>query len=109
MTSQPISMFIWESFNRPEQHSLCYGQDDVDFNKDETSKMIASTPKPAISTDSSLVNIRYHLHCDNANGSILAGSSVLLGDSLSPPFEACLNQNLIQQYYGLEFHHNGHT
>ncbi len=71
--------------------------------------MIASTPKTAVSTDSSLINIRYHLHRDNANGSILAGSSVLLGDSLCPPFEACSNQNLFQQYYGLKFQHDGHT
>jgi hypothetical protein len=105
---RPISAFIWEPFNRPE-HSLCHGCDDVNFNKDKTSKMIASTPKPAVSTDSSLINIKYHLHRDNANGSILAGSSVLLRDSLCPPFEACPNQNLFQQYYGLEFHHDGHT
>ncbi len=42
-TPRPISAFIWEPFNRPE-HSLCYGRNDVDFNKDKTSKMIASTP-----------------------------------------------------------------
>jgi hypothetical protein len=107
-TPWPISTFIWEPFDRTE-HSLCYGQDNFDFNKDETSKMITSTPKTAVSTDSSLVNIRYHLHHDNANGSILAGSSVLSGDSLCPPFEACPNQNLFQQYYSLEFHHDGHT
>ncbi len=71
--------------------------------------MIASMPKPAISTNSSHVHVKYHLHCDNTNGSILAGLSVLSGDSLCPPFEACPNQNLIQQYYGLEFHHDGHT
>jgi hypothetical protein len=71
--------------------------------------MIASTPKLAILTESGLVNIKYHLHHDNANGSILAGSSVLLGDSLCPPFEACPNHNLFQQYYGLKFHHDGHT
>jgi hypothetical protein len=34
---------------------------------------------------------------------------VLSGDSLCPPFEACPNRNLFQQYYGLEFHHDGHT
>jgi hypothetical protein len=108
MTPRPISAFIWEPLNRPE-HSLCYGCDDGNFNKDKTLKMIASTPKPANSTDSSLVNIKYHLHHDNANTSILAGSSVLSGGSLCPPFKACPNQNLFQQYYGLEFQHDGHT
>ncbi len=50
-TPQPISAFIWEPFNRPE-HSLCYGRDDVDFNKDETSKMIVTSPILAVSTNS---------------------------------------------------------
>ncbi len=107
-TPRPISAFIWEPFNRPE-HSLCYGKDDVNFNKDKNSTMIATTPKPAISTDSNHVHVKYHLHRDNANGSILAGSSVLSGDSLCPSFEACPNRNLFQQYFGLEFHHDGHT
>jgi hypothetical protein len=107
-TPRPISVFIWEPFNRPE-HSLCYGHDDGNFNMDKTSTMIASMPKPAISTDSSHVHVKYHLHHDNANSSILAGLSVLSGDSLCPPFEACPNQNLFQQYYGLKFHHDGHT
>ncbi len=34
---------------------------------------------------------------------------MLLGDSLCPPFEACPNQNLFQHYFGVEFHHDGHT
>ena len=46
----PIGSYLWEPFNRPE-HSLCFGQNDDNFNKDETSKMILSTPKPAILTD----------------------------------------------------------
>jgi hypothetical protein len=71
--------------------------------------MIASTPKIAVSTNSSLINIKYHLHHENANGSILASSSVLSGDSLCPTFEAFSNQNLFQQYYGHNFHHEGHT
>ncbi len=108
LLARPISSFIWEPFNRPK-HSLCYGCNDVDFNKDESSPMIASTPKPAVSTNCQFVNIKYHLHRGNANGSILAGSSVLSGESLCPPFEACPNQNLFQNYFGIEFHHDGHT
>jgi hypothetical protein len=43
------------------------------------------------------------------NCTILAGSSVLSGDSVCPPFETCPNQNLFQQLFGLELHHDGHT
>ena len=71
--------------------------------------MIVSTPKPAIPTNSPCVNIKYHLHCNDANGSILAGSPVLSTDSLCPPFDACPNQNMFQQFFGLEFHHDGHV
>jgi len=61
--------------------------------------MIVITPKPANSTDSNSVNIKYHLHCDDANGSITAGSSVLSTDSLCLLFDACPNQNLFQQFF----------
>ena len=71
--------------------------------------MIVSTPKPAIPTNSPCVNIKYHLHCNNANCSILAGSLVLSTDSLCPLFDACPNQNLFQQFFGLKFHHDVHT
>ncbi len=108
LLARPISLFIWEPFNRPE-HSLCYGCNDIDFNKDEPSPMIASMPKPAVSTNCQFVNIKCHLHRGNANSSILAGSSVLSGESLCPPFEACPNQNLFQHYFGIKFHHDGHT
>jgi hypothetical protein len=105
---QPIGLYIWEPFNRPE-HSLCYGRNDKNFNKDETSKMIVSTPKPATSTNSPCVNIKYHLHRDAANGSFLAGSLVISTNSLCLPFDACPNKNMFQQFFGLEFHHDGNT
>jgi len=28
---------------------------------------------------------------------------------MSPPFESCPNRNLFQQFFGIEFHHDGHT
>jgi hypothetical protein len=34
---------------------------------------------------------------------------MLSGESLCPPFEAFPNQNLFQHYFGIEFHHDGHT
>ena len=63
--------------------------------------MIVSTSKPAISTDSNSVNIKYHLYQYNTNGSISAGSLVLSTDRLCQPFGACPNQNLFQQFLDL--------
>ena len=34
---------------------------------------------------------------------------MLLVDSPCPPFDACPNQNIFQPFYGLKFHHDGHT
>jgi hypothetical protein len=104
----PIGLFIREPFNRPE-HSLCYGKDDKKFNKDDASMMTVSTPKLAASTKSPCPIIKYHLHRHNANGSIFAGSLFLSTDSLCPPFDACPNQNMFQQFFGIEFHFEGHT
>jgi hypothetical protein len=104
----PIGLFIWEPFNRPE-HSLCYGRHDGNFNKDDDCKMTVSIPKPAISTNSPSPVIKYHIHRHDADGSILAGSSVLSTDSLCPPFDACPNRNIFQQFFGIEFHFKGHT
>ncbi len=108
LPARPISSFIWEPFNRPEP-SLCYGCNDTNFNKDESTRMIVTTPKSAISTNGQSAHIKYHLHRGDADSSILPGSSVLLGDSLCPPFEACPNRNLFQHYFGVELHHDGHT
>jgi hypothetical protein len=71
--------------------------------------MRASTPKPTDTSSLTGVVIKFYLHCKGSDGTILAGSSVLSGDSVCQPFESCPNQNLFQQFFGLEFHHNGHT
>ena len=70
--------------------------------------MIVSTPKPAASTNSPSVTIKYHLHRNNANGSIFAGSLVISTDGLRPPFDVCPNQNMFQKFFGIEFHFEGH-
>jgi hypothetical protein len=103
-----LRLYIWEPFNHPE-HSLCYGCRDKDFNKDETCQMTTTTPKLVNNSSAVGVVIKYHLHCNDSNKSILAGSSVLSEDGLCPPFESCPNQNLFHQYIGLKFHHDGHT
>ena len=53
--------------------------------------------------------VKYNLHCHGQDDSILAGSSVLSWESICPPFKSCPNQNLFQQFFGIEFHYNNHT
>ncbi len=88
---------------------MCYGKDDKKFDNDDASMMTVSTPKLAASTKSPCPIIKYYLHRQNANGSIFAGSLILLTDGLCPPFKACPNQNMFQQFFGIEFHFEGHT
>ncbi len=52
--------------------------------------------------------IKYHLHHADADATILAGSSVLSTGGLCPPFESCPNRNLLQQFFGIKFNHDGH-
>jgi hypothetical protein len=103
-----IASYLWEPFNWLE-HSLCFGCDDSDFNKDEASRMMVSTPKPAEAGGTTPTTILYHLHCADADATILASSSVLLQSSLCPPFKACPTRNLFQQFFRIKFHFDSHT
>ncbi len=105
VTPKSIGAFVWEPFNRIK-HSLSHGRDDDKFDSE---KMIITIPKPVASVQSRGVVIKYHLHRANSDATILAGSSVLSSGGLCPPFESCPNRNLFQQFFGIEFIHDGHT
>ncbi len=104
----PIGSYLWEPFNQPE-HSLCFGRDDNNFNKDEAMQMIVSVPKQAELDSITPIVILYHLHCADGDASILSGSGILSSLSLCPPFEACPTRNLFQHFFGIKFHFGGHT
>ncbi len=106
--AKPIASFLWEPFNKPE-HMLCFGRDDADFNKDESSRMIVGVPKPAELDGVPHVVVKYNLHRAGEDTTILAGSSVVSTSGLGPPFEACPNRNLFQQFFGIEFNFDNHT
>jgi hypothetical protein len=108
VTPWPIAANIWEPFNRPK-HSVCYACEDTNFNKDKANQMVILAPKPAESAVLPHVVIKYNLHCVGDNMNILAGSAVLLTIGLCTPLEACPNQNLFQHFFGIKFHHHGHT
>jgi hypothetical protein len=93
--SRPLGSFLWEPINWPE-HSVCLSQYDSCFNKDDSPKMVVRGPCPASELGRPSVCILYHLHCDNPDSLILAGSSVLSHGSLCPPIESYPNQNLFQ-------------
>ena len=105
---RPLSSFVRMPFDRPE-HAIGYGQNDVDFNKDEACGWTATMPKPANPSTLPGVVVQYHLHRHGQDATILAGSSVLSWESVCPPFESCPNKNLFQQFFGIEFHHDDHT
>jgi hypothetical protein len=69
--------------------------------------MVVAGPCPALDLGRLGVCILYHLHRDNSDSLILAGSSVLSHGSLCPPNESCPNQNLFQYYFGIQYDHDG--
>ncbi len=106
--AKPIASYLWESFNKLD-HSLCFGHEDADFNKDESSRMTISAPKPGESDSIPRIIVKYNIHCGGEDTTILAGSSVISTSGLCPPFEACPSRNLFQHFFGIEFHFDGHT
>jgi len=84
-------------------------QQDRALTEFDSEKMIITIPKPVASVQSHGVVIKYHLHRADSDATILAGSSVLSSGGLCPPFESCPNRNLFQQFFGIEFIHDGHT
>jgi hypothetical protein len=71
--------------------------------------MTVSAPKLAESDSVPHVVVKYNIHCAGNDTTILAGSSVISTSGLCQPFEACPNKNLFQQFFGIEFHFDGHT
>jgi hypothetical protein len=104
----PIASYLWEPFNRLE-HSLCFGCDDNNFNKDRAMRMIGSMPKQAKLDSITPIVILYHLLCVDNDASILARSGILSSSSLCPPFEACPTRNLFQHFFRIEFHFDSNT
>jgi hypothetical protein len=109
LAPRPIGHFLWMPFDRPE-HAIGHGKDDPKFNSDDSCKMTVSVPKSANpSLSPTMIAVKYYLHRDGQDTSILAGSSVISRDSTCPPFESCPNRNIFQHYFGIEFHHDDHT
>ena len=106
--AKPIASYLWEPFNKPV-HMLCYGRDDSDFNKDESALMTVSAPTPAESDSVPHVVVKYNIHRAGSDTTILAGSSGVSTSGRCPPFEACPNRNLFQQFFGIEFNFDDHT
>jgi hypothetical protein len=106
--SKHIASYLWEPFNRPE-HSLFFGRDDDNFNKDNTMHMVVSAPKLAESDSIPHVLIKYNPRHAGKNATILAGASILSISDLCPPFEACPNKNLFQHFFGIEVPFDSHT
>ncbi len=100
---------VWEErINWPE-HSICFGCEDAEFNKDNSAQIVAAAPKTVGSDAAHHVVSKYNVYCVGKDASILAGFAILLTTGLCPPFEACPNRNLFQHFIVIKFHHDGHT
>jgi hypothetical protein len=81
--------------------------DDADFVKQDT-QLKAST-QSSNPTEGKGILVQYSLHCPDTDELVTVGAKVLSLDGLCPAFNACLNPNIFQHYFGLKFHHEGHS
>ena len=101
---RPLRSFLWEPFNRTE-YSVSLGKDDNDFCRQDT-RFTTSATVPQGKPPG--VVIRYYLHRPDSDENCLSGASVVSAAGLCPPFDACLNGNLFQHLFGIEFDYEGH-
>jgi hypothetical protein len=106
ITPCPLSEFIWEPFNRKE-HAISLARDDSNFARQDT-HLQASNPTPT-HEGSTGISVQYRLHRPNTDALVTPGSEVISINGLCPEFNACLNSNIFQHYFGVEFHHKSHT
>jgi hypothetical protein len=86
----PIAAYVCEPFNRPE-HSFCFVQEDADFNKDKSTRMVSLALKLAEYDATLHVIIKYNLHCAGKDVRNPDGFADLMTNGLCPPLEACPN------------------
>jgi hypothetical protein len=107
ISSRPLAGFIWEPCNQPE-HSISLACNDPGFATQDGPMMTITSPKSATHIPSS-VHLKYHIHHAGSDTSILVGLVVISVDGLCPAFKACPSLNILQAYFGVEFHCNGHS
>ncbi len=103
---RPIAQYLWEPFNRTE-HSVCFGQDDDDFCRQDV-RFTASDPPHGTPIPSGVL-VKYYIHGQGMDESILCGAAVIAVDGMCAPFDATVNQNMFRHLFGVEFHHDNHT
>ncbi len=102
----PLGEFIWEPFNWPE-HAISLAHNDADFDKQDL-RLKVFTHKSTTSKDSGII-IKYSIHQQDSNNTVIVGSEVITVHGLCPAFNACPNSNIFQTYFGLKFHYDGHS
>jgi hypothetical protein len=89
------------------EHSVLLAMND-DYFMHQNVKFTTSLP-PSTLIHPPGVSLKYFLHGCHSDESMLAGAAVILFDGLCPPFDACLNKNLFQHLFGVEFNHDNHS
>ena len=102
----PLSLSLWEPFNRTER-SVLLAMVDVDFMCQDVEFM--STLPTLTFIHPPGVLLKYFLHGCHSAESMLAGAAVVSSDSLCLPFDAGPNKNLFQHLFGIEFNYKNHS
>jgi hypothetical protein len=103
---RPLGLSLWEPFNQTK-HSVSLVMDEIDFMHQDVRFTAMLPPLTFIHPPGVLV--QYFLHGGHSDKFMLAGTTVILSDSLCPPFEARPNKNLFQHLFGIEFNYENHS
>jgi hypothetical protein len=102
----PLGEFVWKPFNWKE-HAISLAPNNANFVKQDT-QLKAST-QSSNPTKVKVDVVLYTIHPPDTNELVTAGSEVISLDGLCPAFNACPNPNIFQHYFGVKFHHKGHS
>jgi hypothetical protein len=103
---RPLGLSIWEPFNQPK-HSVLLAKEDYDFMRQDVG-FTKTLPKPTLAIPPGVL-VKYFLHEQHSEESMLASTAVVLSDGLCPPFDARPNKNMFQHLLGIKFHYENHS
>jgi hypothetical protein len=86
VSPHPIGAFIWEPFNRPEQHLVSLACNNNGFCCQDV-KFTTTKPSSEVQLAKGVI-VKYFLHGHGSNKSTLCGFAVISTDGLCPPFDA---------------------
>ncbi len=70
-------------------------------------KFTVTLPEPTLASPPGVL-VKYFLHGQNSEESMLGGAALVLSNGLCSPFNVSPNKNMFQHLFGIKFHYENH-